>query len=167
MQKSGIIVVASGALIVIGLILLVVGNQIILEGINQGDQKISLEQLFSISADFDMQETKVGIFAIQIIDFKEDIFSFKILNPSDIEIISQRINQEVIEKEFDILDDGVYKLIIESSSNNENQVFGAIGPLPDASKKSFGFIPIIVIIIGMAGLVGLGIYEIINRKKSI
>ena len=46
MQKSGIIVVASGALIVIGLILLVVGNQIILEGINQGDQKISLEQLF-------------------------------------------------------------------------------------------------------------------------
>ena len=167
MQKSGIIVVVSGALIVIGLILLVVGNQIILEGINQGDQKISSGQLLSISADFDMQETKVGIFAIQIIDFKEDIFSFKILNPSDIEIISQKINQEIIEKEFDILDDGVYKLIIESSSNNENQVFGAIGPLPDASKKSLGFIPIIVIIIGMIGLVGLVIYEIINRKKSI
>jgi hypothetical protein len=46
-------------------------------------------------------------------------------------------------------------------------VFGAIGPLPDASKKSLGFIPIIVIIIGMIGLVGLGIYEIINRKKSV
>ena len=167
MQKSGIIVVASGALIVIGLVLLVVGNQIILEGINQDEQKISSEQSLSISVDFDMQKTKVGIFAIQIIDYKEDMFSFKILNPSDIEIISQRINQEVIEKEFDILDDGVYKLIIESSSNNENQVFGAIGPLPDANKKALGFIPIIVIIIGMIGLVGLGIYEIINRKKSV
>ena len=40
MQKAGIILVVSGALIVIGLILLVVGNQVILEGVFQGMEKL-------------------------------------------------------------------------------------------------------------------------------
>ena len=41
MQKSIIILIVSGALIGIALILLVLGNQMILEGINQGNGKIS------------------------------------------------------------------------------------------------------------------------------
>jgi len=166
-QKSGIVIVVSGALIVLGLILLVIGNQIILEGINQGNGRVSSSQTLSISVEFDSQETSIGVFAVQIMEFKDNTFSVKVLDPFDSEIISQTINEETIEKEFDVLEIGTYKLIIESTSNEEPIVFAAIGPLPDAGKKSLGFISMFVLVIGMAGLVGVTIYGIKNRKRSI
>ena len=81
MQKSIIILIVSGALIGIALILLVLGNQMILEGINQGNGKISQSQSLIISAEFDIQETTQGVFAVQIIDFKDNTLTSKILDP--------------------------------------------------------------------------------------
>ena len=167
MQKSGIMLVSSAALIVIGLILGVLGNQIILEGISQGTGKVSSSQTLSISVEFDSEETAIGVFAVQIMEFKDNIFSAKVLDPFDNEIISQTINEETIEKEFDVLETGTYKLIIESISNEEPIVFAAIGPLPDAGKKSLGFISIIILVSGMVGLVVVGIYGVKNRIRSI
>ncbi len=167
MQKSGIMLVSSAALIVIGLILGVLGNQIILEGISQGTGKVSSSQTLSISVEFDSEETAIGIFAVQIMEFKDNIFSAKVLDPFDNEIISQTINEETIEKEFDVLETGTYKLIIESISNEEPIVFAAIGPLPDAGKKSLGFISMIILVSGMVGLVVVGIYGVKNRRRSI
>jgi len=166
-QKSGIMLVSSAALIVIGLILGVLGNQIILEGISQGTGKVSSSQTLSISVEFDSEETAIGVFAVQIMEFKDNIFSAKVLDPFDNEIISQTINEETIEKEFDVLETGTYILIIESTSNEEPIVFAAIGPLPDASKKSLGFISMIILVSGMVGLVVVGIYGVKNRIRSI
>ena len=140
MQKLGIMLICSVALIIIGLILLVLGNQIILEGVSQGDGKVSLGQTLTISGDFVSQDTSIGVFAVQIMEFKDNTFSAKILDPFDNEIISQTINEETIEKGFDVLETGTYKLIIESTSDEETQMFVAIGPLPDVGKKSLGFI---------------------------
>ena len=167
MQKSGIAVLVSGGIIIIGLFLLVLGNQSILEGIIQDDGKVSSEQTLTISNDFDSQTTSTGVFAVQIIEFQENVFSVKILDPFDIEIISQEIDEENIEDEFEVLDTGTYKLIIQSNSNEETQVFGAIGPLPDSEKKIFGVIPVYVIVAGMIGLAGIGIIGIKNRKSSV
>jgi len=163
-QKLGILLVSTTSLIVIGLILLVVGNQIILEGISQENGKVSSSQTLSISMDFDLQETSTGIFAVQIMEFKDNIFSAKVLDPLDSEIIFQTINEETIEKEFDVLETGTYKLIIESASNEEAIVFAAIGPLPDVGKKSLGFISVYILVIGMGGLIVVGIYGIKNRR---
>ncbi len=159
--------ICSVALIVIGLILLVLGNQIILQGVNQGDGKVSLGQTLTISADFVSQDTSIGVFAVQIMEFKDSTFSAKVLDPFDSEIISQTINEETIEKGFDVLETGTYKLIIESTSNEETQMFAAIGPIPDTGKKSLGFISVYILIIGMVGLVAAGIYGIKNRVRSI
>ena len=167
MQKSGIILGSSAALIAIGLLLLVLGNQIILEGISQGDGKVSSSQSLTVSVDFDSQETSTGIFAVQIMEFKDNTFSVQILDPFDSEIIFQTINEKTIEKEFDVLETGTYKLIIESTSNEEPIVFAAIGPLPDANKQLLGSISIIILAIGMIGLVVVGIYGIKYRRKSI
>ena len=167
MQKSGIMIVGSAALIVIGLMLLVLGNQIILEGVSQGNEKVSSSHSLRISVDFDSQETPIGVFAVQIMEFKDNTFSAKVLDPFDSEIISQTINEETIEKEFDVLETGTYKLIIESTSNEEPMIFAAIGPLPDANKQLLGSISIIILVIGMIGLVVVGIYGIKYRRKSI
>ena len=158
---------SSAALIAIGLLLLVLGNQIILEGISQGDGKVSSSQSLTVSVDFDSQETSVGIFAVQIMEFKDNTFSVQILDPFDSEIIFQTINEKTIEKEFDVLETGTYILIIESTSNEEPIVFAAIGPLPDAGKKSLGFISMIILVSGMVGLVVVGIYGVKNRRRLI
>lgn len=167
MQKAGIILVVSGALIVVGLILLAVGNQIILEGVFQGNGKISSNQDLTITGEFNSEESPTGVFAVQVMEFKENRISVKILDPFGNEIVSKNVDEETIEDEFDIVDTGEYKLIIQSDSSEETQVFGAIGPLPDAGKKSLSFVSAYILIIGMVGLVGSGIYKIKNKRKSV
>ena len=97
MQKSGIILVTSGVLIVIGLLLVVVGNQIILEGVNQENEGINFNQNLLVSNNFDPQETPTAVFAVQIMDFKDNIFTVKIIDPNGNEIISETINEESFE----------------------------------------------------------------------
>ena len=165
MQKSGLIIVGSGTLIVIGLALLALGNQIILDGVIQGDGKVSINQDIIVSTNFDSQKTSVGVFAVQIMNLEDNVFSAKVFDPLEIEIISLKINEETVEKEFDVLESGVYKLVIKSSNDEESQVFGAIGPLPDEGEKSISYISVYVVIIGMVGLFGAGILKI--KKRSI
>jgi hypothetical protein len=167
-QKAGLMVVIAGVLIVSGLIISVLGNQVALEGIIQENGKVSLTQTVSVSADFDADNTQVGIFAVQIMESKESTTYAKILDPSDIEIISQKVNEDTIEMEFDVRETGTYTLLIQGSSDEEIFVTGAIGPFPDTDKKFIiSIISTSVLIIGMSGVVMIGIYLIINRKRSI
>lgn len=168
MQKSGLIIVIFGLLIIAGLAVSVVENQITLEGINQGNGKVSVTETVTVTVDIDKEITHTGIFAVQIMEFKENTISAKILDPSNIEIISQKINEETIEQEFQVFETGNYQLVIESSDDDEIYVAGAIGPLPDANKKVIlSSISLIILIIGMAGLAVTGIIGIKNRKKSV
>ncbi len=168
MQKSGIGIVIFGLLIVAGLGVSVIENQTTLEGINQGNGKVSSIETITISVDIDKETSSVGIFAVQVMEFEENTISAKILDPSNIEIMSQKINEETLEEEFDIFDSGTYQLVIESSDDDGIYVTGAIGPLPDAGKKLIlSTISLVVLIIGMIGLAVIGIFEIKDRKKSV
>ena len=167
MQKSGIILIVSGVLIVIGLVLLTLGNQIVLEGVSQGNGFVNATQSLIVSGNFNIQETSVGVYAIQLMSFKDNSFSARILDPDNNEIFFETISEETVENQFDITGNGDYKLILESIGNEESQVFGAVGPLPDAGKKSLGFISIYVLVVGMIGLIGAGIYEVKNRRRSV
>lgn len=165
MEKTGLVIIASGAIIVIGLVLLALGNQVILDGVNQEDGKVSINQDITVSTSIDSKKTSVGIFAVQVINIKENIFSAKVLDPLGIEIIALKVNEETIEEKFDVIESGIYKLVIQSSIEEKSQVFGAIGPLPDEGKKTISFISVYVVIIGMIGLFGAGIIKI--KKRSI
>ena len=168
MQKSGLVIVIFGLLIVVGLAVSVVENQITLEGINQGNGKVSVTEVVTVTVNIDKEITQTGIFAVQIMEFKENTISAKILDPSNIEIISQKINEETIEQEFQVFETGKYQLVIESSDDDEIYVAGAIGPLPDAYKKVIlSSMSLIILIIGMAGLAVTGVIGIKNRKKSV
>jgi len=167
-QKSGLVIVIFGLLIVVGLAVSVIENQITLEAINQGNGKVSTVETVTVSVDIDKEITQMGIFAVQIMEFKENTISAKILDPSNLEIISEKINKETVEKEFEIFETGTYQLVIESSNDDEIYVTGAIGPLPDADKKLIlSSLSLIILIIGMAGLAVTGLYGIKNRKKSV
>ena len=168
MQKSGLVIVIFGLLIVSGLVVSIVENQITLEGINQGNGKVSSIETVTISVDLDKEIAPTGIFAVQIMEFEKNAITAIILDPSNIEIISQKINEETIEKEFDVFETGTYQLIIQSSNEDGIYVAGTIGPLPDADKKFIlSIISLSLLIIGMVGLAVVGIIGIKNRKKSV
>ena len=163
MQRSAIMLIVSGVLIVTGLVLLVVGNQIILKNVIQGNEMISVSQDLRISSEF--SEFGYGVFAVQIMEFREDTFSLRVLDHLGTEIIYEMIQSGSIEKEFEIENAGSYELIVQSNSDEETQVFGAIGPLPDAREKSLGYLSLYTLVAGMAGLVVSGIYRVRKRKS--
>ncbi|MCH1607870.1 MAG: hypothetical protein L7R49_03290, partial [Nitrosopumilus sp.] len=66
MQKTGLVIVIFGILIVAGIATSVVENQVTLEGIIQGNGKVSSGQIVTISVNLDKNETPVGIFAVQV-----------------------------------------------------------------------------------------------------
>jgi len=165
MQKSGILFVIVGSIVGVGIILSFYGNQVIFEDLNKGEGQVKFGENLIIPVELDNTETQTGIYAVQIINFKEGITA-KIVDPFDKEIESQLIDEEVFEGRFNIAVSGIYKLVIENTDEKEIKVFGVIGPEPDAGKKSLGFISLYILIIGLIGMAGVAIYAIKNRKKS-
>jgi len=150
----------------VGIILSFYGNQVIFEDLIKGEGQVKFGENLIIPVELDNTETQTGIYAIQIINFKEGITA-KILDPSDKEIESQSINEEIFEGRFNITMSGIYKLVIENTDEKEVKIFGVIGPEPDAGKKSLVSISPWILIIGLIGVVGVAIYAIKNRKKSL
>jgi len=167
MDKSKIMIVISGAMIAIGLVLSVAGEQIILEDIIQDRDEINLEKTLTISSDFDSEETEKGIFNVQIMNFKENTFYVKVLDPFEIEIISYEMDSETIEEDFEVFETGTYKLIIKSTDNEERLVVGSLGPLPDSNQMVLRYLSMYILLGGMIGLLVSGMIIVKNRKKSI
>ncbi len=165
MQRSGILFVIVGSIVGVGIILSFYGNQVIFEDLIKGEGQVKFGEDLIIPVELDNTETQTGIYAVQIINFKEGITT-KILDPFDKEIESQLIDEEVFEGRFNIAVSGIYKLVIENTDEKEIKIFGVIGPEPDAGKKSLGFISLYILIIGLIGMAGVAIYAIKNRKKS-
>jgi len=167
-QKPGLIIVIFGLLIVAGLVVSMVENQVRYEGINQENGKVSSIESFITSVDIDKEKSPIGIFNIKIMEFQKNAISAKILDPSNIEIVFEKINKESIEKEFDVFESGTYQLIIESSIDNEINVVGKIGSLPDADNIFIlSIISFSVTIVGMIGIAAIAIVGIKNRNKSV
>ncbi|GBL41098.1 hypothetical protein EMGBD3_04660 [Nitrosarchaeum sp.] len=166
MQRQGIFFVIVGSIVGVGIILSFYGNQVIFEDLIKGEGQVKFGENLIIPVELDNTETQTGIYAIQIINFKEGITA-KILDPSDKEIESQSINEEVFEGRFNITMSGIYKLVIENTDEKEVKIFGVIGPEPDAGKKSLVSISPWILIIGLIGVVGVAIYAIKNRKKAL
>jgi hypothetical protein len=165
MQKIGFAVVTSGGLIVAGLVLLALGNQVILEGVSQGEGMVNENQEVVISAKFDSLKTPVGIFAVQSMNVEKGIISAKIFSPSENEITAVNIKKDTTEKTFEILERGEYRLVIQSTDDKEIQVFGAIGPIPNDEKKTLSYVSIIMLIIGMIGLIISAVLKIKSKNS--
>jgi hypothetical protein len=165
-QRASVLFVIVGSILGTGMILSFYGNQIIFEELIKGEGLVKVGKSLTIQAEINNSKVHSGVYAIQVMDFKEGTITAKILDPLDTEIKSKPINENVFEDRFDITLPGIYKLVIESGDEKEVQIFGVIGPEPDAAKKSLGFISLYILVIGLVGLVGVTIYVIKNRKKD-
>lgn len=157
--------VVVGGLVGIGIILSVYGNQAIFEDLAKEEGEIVFGEDLTVTIELEESVNKKGIYAVQILNFKENTFSVSLYDPFGIEIESKSINEEVFEGEFDIVSTGTYQLVIKSNEQEKSRVYGVIGPEPDAGVKSLGFISLYVLVIGLIGMIGVGIYAIKNRRR--
>ena len=165
MQKSSVLLLIVGGLVSIGIVLSFYGNQVIFEDLAKKEGDVRFGEDLMVNIELDESLNKKGIYAIQILDFKEGVFSAIVYDPFGIEIESHPINQEVYEGEFEIISSGTYQLIVKSANQEETKIFGVIGPDPDAGVKSLGFISLYILVVGVIGMAGIGIYAIKNRRR--
>ena len=165
MKKSAIFLAIVGVLIGAGIILSFYGNYILFEDLVQGNGEVFDGQDLVIEVELDSSKTQSGIFAIQILDFKEGMVTASIIDPSNTTIESESINQEVFEGLFEITSSGNYKLLIENKGESAN-VFGVIGPEPDEGKRALSNISMYILVAGLIGMAGVAVYIFINRRKT-
>lgn len=164
-QKTNIVLVIVGGLIATGIILSFYGNQVVFEGLVQKEGVVTNQKRMEVEMELDPNQSQSGIYAVQFIDFKDDVLEAMILDPFGTQVSSVEINKDVIENKFDITTEGKYRLIIESKIPEESRVIGVIGPEPDANQKSLAFLSMYLLIVGLIGMAGLGIYAIKNRIR--
>ncbi|MGQ0377203.1 MAG: hypothetical protein ACT4OW_06850 [Nitrososphaerota archaeon] len=165
MQKPAIMMAVVGALIATGIVLSFYGSQVITEGLSQKEELVMPGGLLEVSSYIDVT-TNLGVFVVQVQNFKEGAIHAKVFDPLGAEIVSTTVDRESFEQRFDVVTSGTYKLLVENTGQEQTQTVVVIGPMPDTGKLSFGITGFYILILGLIGIVGVGIYSIRNRRKK-
>ncbi len=165
MEKPLIFLLVVGALIAAGIILSFYGAQLTTQDIIVTEESIAPGSAVEVSVELDPKASETGVFAVLIEKFEEDSISVSVYDPFDSEIISKIAEKESTEERFEITSDGTYKLEIENSGLEESQIVAGLGYMPDAATLSIGVTGFYLLIVGLIGIVGIGVYSIRNRKK--
>ncbi len=156
-----------GGAIALGLVLMVLGTQAVLDDVVQASDTISTSKDLKIDVVMDPigDNVPVGVFAVQVLDTVNTDVTVHVLDPFGTTIASAEITEGNVEGRFDVDVEGTYTLIIQNNQYDVVTVFGAIGPLPDIGSKALAFIPFYMLLAGIMGMAGLGIYGIVSMKK--
>jgi putative ubiquitin-RnfH superfamily antitoxin RatB of RatAB toxin-antitoxin module len=166
MLKPAIMMATVGALIATGIVLSFYGSQVITEGLSHKEELVMSGGLLEVFSDIDATKTSLGVYVVQVQNFKEGSVHVKVFDPLGTEIVSTVVDRESFEQRFDVATSGTYKLIVENTGQEQTQMVAVIGPMPDAGKLSFGITGFYILIVGLIGIVGVGIYSIRNRRKK-
>ncbi len=166
MEKSVIFLVIVGGLLATGIILSFYGAQLTTQDLIVNEGIVRLGESFEIQAELDPTKRETGVFVIQILDFTDNEITAKISDPLDYEILSKSFDKDSIEERFEIVSKGTYKLIIENLSSEDIQIMAVIGYMPDKGTLSVGIIGFFILIVGLVGIVGVGIYVIRTKRKE-
>jgi hypothetical protein len=99
-------------------------------------------------------------------NFEENSIHAKIFDPLENQIVSKTLESEKFEEQFDITTSGTYRLVVENSGVEETMIIGVISHMPNGNIISLSYAGLYILIIGMIGIVGLGIFVIKNRRKN-
>ena len=165
MEKPLIFLLVVSALIASGIILSFYGSQLTTQDIIVKEESIAPGSTVEVSIELDPKESELGVFAVLFQKFEEDSFSVTVYDPFGSKVISKIAEKETTEERFDISSSGTYKLEIENSGQEESQIVAGLGYMPDAATLSVGITGFYLLIVGLIGIVGIGVYLVRNRKK--
>src|SRR3989344_3608228 len=113
MQKPVVMMTIIGGLIAAGIVLSFYGSQVITEGLSQKDEIIMAGNSLEIYSDIDVTTTNLGVFVVQVQNFKEGAIHVKVFDPLGAELVSTTVDRESFEKRFDVTTGGTYKSFLK------------------------------------------------------
>ncbi len=165
MQKPIVFLVIVGALLAAGVFLSFYGAHLSTQDLTVKQENILPGASLEISSELDPSKSSNGVLVIQILEDKQNVLTAKISDPLGFEILSLPIDRESFEERFEISSKGSYQLVVENSGLMELQVVGVIGHMPDSSTIYVGITGFYLLIVGLIGIVGVGIYAIRKRNR--
>ncbi len=166
MNRPLVFLLIVGALIAGGILLSFYGSQLTTENIIVKEENILPDSAVEVSVELDPSIGETGVFAVLLENFEENAISVSVFDPLGSQIISKIAEKESIEELFEITSGGKYTLEIQNSGLEESKVFVGLGYMPDAATVSIGIIGFYLLIFGLIGIVGIGVYSIRNRQKK-
>ncbi len=166
MNRPLVFLLIVGALIAGGIILSFYGAQLTTQNIIVKEESILPDSPVEVSIELDPLVGETGVFAVVVIEnFEEDSISVSVIDPSGSQIISKIAVKESTEELFDITSVGTYKLEIKNSGIKESKVVVGLGYMPNTGTQLIGIIGTSLLIVGLIGIVGIGVYSIRHRQK--
>ena len=166
MQKAVVFMVIVGSIMAVGMAMSFYGSQIIIQDLVSEQAEVIPGNSLEITVELDSSVSETGVYVVQTMNFKENSISVKISDPFGTLIISKSIESDSFEDRFEISFKGKYQLVIENFGTEETTIVGALGHMPDKSKLSIGFAGSYLLIVGLTGMVGVGIYVFKKRQKN-
>jgi hypothetical protein len=165
-QKPLIFLLFVGSLIGVGIILSFYGAQLTTQNLIVIEENLMPASSIEVIAELDPAISETGVFGILLENFEEGKISVSVFDPLGTLILSKIVEKESTEERFEIVSKGSYNLIIENSGSMGTQIVAGMGHMPDTGTLSVGITGFYILIVGLIGIVGVGIYSFRNRKKQ-
>lgn len=167
MNRPLVFLVIVGALIAAGIILSFYGSQLTTQNIIVKEENILPDSAVQVSIELDPSVGETGVFAVVVIEnFEEGTISVSVFDPLGSQIISKIAEKESTEERFEVTSGGTYKLEIKNSGQKESKVVVGLGYMPDEATRLIGIMGASLLVVGLIGIVGIGVYSIRNRQKK-
>ncbi len=166
MDRPLVFLLIVGALIAGGIILSFYGSQLTTQNIIVREENILPNSAVEVSVELDPSVGETGVFAVLLENFEENVISISVFDPLGSKIISKIAEKESTEERFEITSQGMYKLEIQNSGIKESKVVVGLGYMPDEGTRLIGVMGTSILIAGLIGIVGIGVYSIRNRQKN-
>ena len=167
MNRPLVFLVIVGALIAAGIILSFYSSQLTTQNIIVKEENILPDSAVQVSIELDPSVGETGVFAVVVLEnFEEGIISVSVFDPLGSKIISKIAEKESTEERFEVTSGGTYKLEIKNSGQKESKVVVGLGYMPDEATRLIGIMGTAILISGLIGIVGIGVYSIRNRQKN-
>ncbi len=167
MDRPLIFLLIVGGLIAVGIILSFYGSQLTTQNIIVKEENVLPDSSLEVPIELDRSVGETGVFAVVVLEnFEEDTISFSVFDPLGSKIISKIAEKESTEERFEITSQGMYKLEIQNSGIKESKVVVGLGYMPDEGTRLIGVMGSSILIAGLIGIVGIGVYSIRNRQKN-
>lgn len=166
MEKPLIFLLMVGIILGAGMILSFYGAQLTTQDIIVREEIIDPSSAVEVIIELDPKVGEIGVFAVLLEKYEEATISMSVYDPLGSKIISKIAEKESTEERFEIISSGTYKLEIENSGLEESQIVAGLGYMPDSGTLSVGVTGFYLLIVGLIGIVGIGIYAIKSRKKN-
>ncbi len=167
MDRPMVFLLLVGALIAAGIILSFYGSQLTTQNIIVKEENILPDSTVEVSIELDPSVRETGVFAVIVVEnFEEGTISVSVFDPLGSQIISKIAEKESTEERFEITSGGTYKLEIKNSGLEESKVVVGLGYMPDEASQLIGVMGSSLLIVGLIGIVGIGVYSIRNRQKK-